>query len=376
MCPLCFLTDSASLLGPSSPDGYAVAGRASISQPLLRGAGTSVGELELRSARVGRSVAERAERRVTSQLVRDVLLAYWELWFAGEAARIDESALELARRQESEAQARVAQGALARTDVLTFSTRVAELEESVVAAGIQRTQRSLELARLMGSGDPAAGELVATAAPPPPGRTASRADIEAALRGGSVELAELEQQVRLARTRAEIAGDAGRPRLDLEGFVESQGVSERVPRAFARAGQMSFITAHVGLVFELPLDDSRKNAERASAILSVRLAEQNLKAARDRIAADAVLVVANEAAAEQRLSLAQRTMALAKQTSDAERARFEFGQSIAIQVQQAEEDLRRAQLRVARARVDLVETQVVVSHLGGRLLEKYLPSGA
>jgi hypothetical protein len=54
-----------------------------------------------------------------------------------------------------------------------------------------------------------------------------------------------------------------------------------------------------------------------------------------------------------------------------ERARFELGGSLPIQVQQAEDDLRRAKLRVARARVDLVQEQTIVLHLAGRLLGEY-----
>jgi outer membrane protein TolC len=191
------------------------------------------------------------------------------------------------------------------------------------------------------------------------------------LRAGSVELAELEAQIRVARTRAEVAGEASRPALDLEGSLQTLGISQRVPRAIERAGQLALTTAQVSVVFESPLDTRRGRAERASALLGIRIAEQSLKAARDRIAAEASLATANEAAAVRRVTLAERTLAVAIRTFEAASARFELGESIPVQVQEAEEDMRRARLSLARARVDVVQTQTNVAHLSGRLLARY-----
>ncbi len=363
--------ETSELGGLSSSSGYGTSARATLNQPFLRGAGTRVGESELRSARWNRTLAERSKTLAESELVRDALVAYWELWYAGEALAIEQKALELSERQAEEARQQVSAGSLSQSGVLTFETRVAELEESVVSARILREQRALELGRLMGSNDERAAYLAASTEPPLDGPSASRAEIEAALRGGSLELSTLEAQVALAKTRAEVAGESSRPRLDLEAYLETQGISERLPKAAERAGQMSWVTAHVGLVFELPLDDSRLTAERSSAQLSVRIAEQSVVAERERITAAATLARSREDAAQRRLTLATRTLAVAEKTYEAEKARFEFGQSIPIQVQEAEDDLRRARLRVARARVDLAAARVDVLHLANRLLANY-----
>ncbi|MFO0659920.1 MAG: TolC family protein [Polyangiaceae bacterium] len=87
-------------LGPS----HGVAAKASIVQPLLRcrarrrrsrsSCGTSL-----------RTAAERARDRTASELLRDVIQAYWELWYAAESTRIEQTSLSLAQRQESEADA-------------------------------------------------------------------------------------------------------------------------------------------------------------------------------------------------------------------------------------------------------------------------------
>ncbi len=356
--------------GRSLGEGFGVTARASLTQPLLRGAGTRVGEAELRAARVGRSLSESSQARLLSGLVRDVLITYWELWFATQSVEIERAALDLAVRQHGAAEQQARLGALAVADIHTFATRVAEIEEAIVMAENQRQQWALELGRLFGRLDDS-HRLAAVSNPDPSETPASPAQVEAALRAGSLELAELEAQARLARTRAQIAGENARPRLDLESFVESQGVSSAVPVAAQRAGQMSWMTAYVGVAMELPLDDTRQRAERSAALLAVQIAEQNLQAARARIAAQAHRAVAGEHVARERLSLAERTLTTAAQAYEAERTRFELGQSFPMQVLVAEDSLRRARLRVARAKVDLVQAEADLRHLSGHLLEAY-----
>src|SRR5690606_9678736 len=240
--------------GRSLGGGFGVRARASWTQRRRGGAGSRVGEAGLRGARVGRTLSENSQARLLSGLVRDVLVTYWELWFATQSVAIERAALDLAVRQHRAAEQQARLGALAVADIHTFATRVAEIEEAIVMAENQRQQWALELGRLFGRLDDS-HRLAAVSDPDPSASPASPAQVEAALRAGSVELAELESQARLARTRAQIAGENARPRLDLESFVESQGVSSGVPGAAQRAGQMSWMTGYVGLAMELPLDD-------------------------------------------------------------------------------------------------------------------------
>jgi outer membrane protein TolC len=351
-------------------NGYSAAGRLSMSQPLLRGAGTDVGELGLRQARANRVVAEKARRRVASQLARDVLIAYWEAWYAGEALRIERSALELAVAQERDAMGRVSQGSLASADALSFATRVAELEESIARSEAALDARLIELRRLMASSREGAPLAVANA-PPELLRTPTRAELEAGLGSDSIELAELEAQVQEKRVAAEVAGDAQRPRLDVEGYIESRGVGDELGGAFERASQAKWLTAHVGITFEAPLDDSRRRAEKTQALLAASSAEAALRDARERVAAGAALGAANEAAARRSLELSHKTLEITRQSQKAEEERYRLGLSIPVSVQQAGDDVRRAELREARAKVDLIEEQARLLHYAGKLLEQY-----
>lgn len=350
--------------------GYGARMRLTLTQPILRGAGRKVGLEDLHAAEASRDQAQSSARRVQSALVRDVLVAYGELWYASEALLIEEQSLTLAKAQEKDAIDRVRTGSLAPADGFTFSTRVAELEESRVTAATTEQARALELERLLGSDAHRGGSLRAADAPLAL-TTPTPSDLERALETNSVELAELEAAIAEARVRAEVAGDSLRPRLDAEGYLESVGLGEDPGSAVARSGEFGWVTGHVGLTFEAPIGGARKNAERAAARAAVHTAEANLRVTRDRIRSEAETSVATARAAQQRLVLAERTRKLAEQTFEAEKNRYRVGSGLALAVQEADESVRRARLREARARVDLFSEQAKLEHLTGRLLERF-----
>lgn len=352
--------------GVAADAGYAAVLRASVSQPLLRGYGKRITEAELRAARVSQTGSEKALVRTESALIGDVLSAYYELWYASRALEIEGESLELAQEQERQARERVGMGSISPVDLLTFQTQVAEREESVVAAELSRKQRSLSLSQLIGR-LPLSSDLHASDVPALGDQPIQAAQVAKAMQQGSLELAELEQQVKLAQSRAEVSGENWRPELNLEGWAESAGVSENVGGAWSRAARGSYWSAHVGISFDLPLDDAARNAEEMQAQLAVQSAKEQLAAARTRIASDAEGAVAGERAARETLASAERTTALAESSYMAQDELYKAGQTIAIEVQVADAALRRARLREARARVDAVQARLILLHLTGQL---------
>jgi outer membrane protein TolC len=348
-----------------APSGHAATLRASVTQPLLRGFGSKVGEVDLRAARVNEGIAQRGLIRARSELVRDVSAAYFELWYAERAVELEQSSLALARKQVEQTTQRVELGELSTTELLTFQTRSAELEESLVSAQLAVQQRSTSLAQLMGA-DPGTS-LHATDDPTASSSDVSAVELRDAIAQRSEEIAELQERVRLARVRAEVAGDSARPSLDAAAYVQSNGVSQQLPNAWQRAAGLQWWSTHVGLSLELPLTDDRRQAQLAQAQLDVAQAQTQLRAARERIAAQAQTAVFGMQAARERIATSSRTLAIAAKSHEAAQARYELGESAAIAVQQAEEDLRRARLRVLNAQVDLAQQQLVLEHLTGGL---------
>ena len=350
-------------IGPA----FGVALTLQASQPLLRGAGALVGEAELRAARAQQTSAERARDRVASGLLRDVLTAYWELWYADEALVIERSSLEVAREQQADAAARARLGALAPAEVLQFDTRVASLEEQVTLAETDRQRRGVELLRLLGKGDAAAP--VSTVREAPPSTDAPDRGLLALVEDVSPDVGEAKAAIDLARVQAETAGEPLSPRLDLTGTVKVQGLgNDDVGAAFEQLGTFGAVTALVGLTYEMPLDDARREAELASARVAIQAAEERLRERVQSVEAQLATALAQDDSARRRIELAERTVSIAEQQVKADEARFATGSATALQVAQAEDQLRAAQLRLARARVDLALAHLLITHLTGGLL--------
>ena len=349
-------------LGP----GYGGSVRLGITQPLLRGAGRDVTLAQLDAARVSRSTATLTRDRVASQLLLDALTAYWELYYASRALDIQKKSLALARDQRDDTAARVKTGGLAPVELLTFESRIATLEEDVVAAETEERRRSTALGRLVG--DP---ELTPRRASDrePNRRELPTGDMRRRTLDASPEIAEQRSALQLAEVQARTAADPLRSRLDLDAYVQAHGLGNReVPPAIEQIGTLKAITAQVSLTYEAPLDDTRHRAENDRAQLAVTAAKQRLDEVTQKALADLDDADQRRASATRRIELADRALAVARSQLDAETSRFKTGTGTALQVREAEDQVRTAELRTVRARVDLVLAELTLLHVTGALV--------
>lgn len=364
--------EQAALFGANGP-GYSIVARLSATQPLLRGAGTDIGLATLRQAKLSLSESQLAAQQTATQVLSQVVSAYWELWYSAEVVRINEASRELAKIQQAQAEQQVASGALAPASALPYATQVAQLEEAVLSATTDVRQRELALSQLLGKPDGVGTSLRATDTPEVPiADDPSEATAVAEALRNSYTRRQLETQLSIVKDQLKIAGDPLRPRLDLDGYVQAQGLGNtRVPPAFEQFGRFEAVSAHVGLTFEMPLTDARRTAQIRSAELSARITQKQIEQNEVETRSAVASAIAKLRAARDRLALSTQTEAVAKRQAEAERARFLAGGSIAITVQQAEDSYRQAQLRVQRARVELVLADLSLRALRGELLSRY-----
>src|SRR5690606_2461332 len=263
--------------------------------------------------------AEAAAERTASQIIRDVLVAWWQLWLAEETLRIEEEALDLARRQRDEAQRKVELGAAPPVSVLTFETRVAEREESVASALRQRRERALALAAQLGTveREVAAGEPSWAPVDIPDPETARRLAVGRGPEGG-----EAEAGLAAATTRVEPTVDPFRPRLDLQGFAEVGGLSS-IYAGFE--GNPFAWVAGVNLIFETPLGTTRYRAAASQARLAVQEADRRLAQARLMAESGIDAERARLESAQERVGLARRTLEVAQAQLRAEQRKYEIG---------------------------------------------------
>jgi outer membrane protein TolC len=133
---------------------------------------------------------------------------------------------------------------------------------------------------------------------------------------------QLQTELALVKDQLTIAGDPLRPRLDVDAYVQAQGLgNRRVPPALEQFGKMEAVSAHVGLTFEMPVTDTRRSSQIAAARLSTHIAEKRLAESELQIRSSVASAIARRRAARERLVLSRETEKVALKQAEAERAR-------------------------------------------------------
>lgn len=358
-----------SLIGPTHTASATISAR----QPLIRGAGRDVVLATQHQADASEVRAESDAEVAASQLVVDVLTAYWELWYADRSLGIQSAAVELATRQRAEADQRVRLGTESPAGVLRFATEEASLHETWLTARTARAARAIELARLIGYAADG-GESLATPEDPP--ELAVVPDLAQALETmvlRAPSLRSLEAQIDAARAQQVAATSASRPRLDVTGTLGTVGLwaHNDTLTGFQFPGGRPAIVGTVGLELELPLVSDIRAAQRAAAQAQLDAAESRRAAEVARLRASLATEFATLEATVGRAALAQATAQVAADLAEAERARLSLGTSTSTTVVQAQQTARESQLRVARALVDGVLSAARVAHATGVLLNRF-----
>ncbi|MET0283577.1 MAG: TolC family protein [Polyangiales bacterium] len=349
---------------------YNLTAKLALKQPLWRGRGRDVGEANRRIARATRTQTEHTRDRVGSELLRDVLTASWELWYADATVSIQQQAREVATRQRDEADARARSGSLAPAEVLTFETQVATSDQDVLNASVERATRVHELERLVGDAGLSFDEL---SDEPPAGGGFSRKAVEEHAVSDSLEVREKVAAVQVARIQQKTADDPKKPQLDLDSYVQTQGIGLDSYGDSARqfvGGDV--VSGFVGLTYSAPVNDRVRRAEAAKARLATEIAEQHLYEAKAQVLSEVRGALDREAAGEQKVALAERTVSIAERQLAAEQSRYQSGSSTPIAVLEAQNAVRTAKLRLARARADWAESALILDHLSGGLLARYV----
>lgn len=296
------------------------------------------------------------------------MTAYWELWYASESLVVEQSSLELLRSERDIAQRRVDTGGLAPADLLAFETKLATQLEAVRTPRSTGTRKS-RLARPTrrgGSGHPAHSDGDPGTPPPPPSDAGARAE------RASPQMAEEATSVALAEIQPLTAADATRPRLDVDAWIQAQGIGDDdAAQAVGQLGKLGAVSAHVVATSKRPSQavsiaprrrarPSRSRARRPGSSRPARVCSAastpsaNAKPARGVVSSSPIVGPRRAASSRRR-----------------EREAHHRRSSVPLNVLQAESDLRSAKLRVLRARVDLVEAAVNVNHLIGALIARY-----
>jgi outer membrane protein TolC len=308
-----------------------------------------------------------------SEAVRDVLQAYWDLWYTGRSIEIQKSALELATLQQQEADQKVRHGALSAADALKFQSQVATLTESYLSAQADERSQSLSLGQLVGIPTDSL-DWHATNEEPVSTETLNQKELLRRALERNPAMESLKESLMLAVERKRTAGEQYRATLDLDAWAEAAGVgSGRVWPAVRQVGRLDAVSVYGGITYRTTLDSQQYSAARAQADYDVRIAESNIKIASQQIENSVAQLMLQVEQARVSAEAAERTLVIAEQQAKNERQRFALGASTPLDVQVAEDALRQAQLRVVRAKLDRKKTELSLAHMTGALVDQYLP---
>jgi outer membrane protein TolC len=169
----------------------------------------------------------------------------------------------------------------------------------------------------------------------------------------------------------QVAAASLRPQLDLTASLGRVGRNLDFTEALHQLTQNDNTVWSAGLTFSLPVQNraARGASEAARAAGDdARLNAEDLELAiRDGVARFAAQI----RAAGQRIEFARASVGYAEQNLEAERARFDAGRSTNNDVLLRQQELKQAQINVARATVDLLEADVALEALTGDVLDTY-----
>jgi len=353
--------------------GYGINLRVTAVQPLLRGLGEDIGRATQRAAKINLTAAQLGERRSASDLARESLTAWTELWYAQEALGIQEAALELARRSLTVATQRVKAGQSGELELLPIETDIAGQEEALVAARAELRRRQIAIARSVGWPSSASSKIVATAplpaVPPLPSADETLERVE----NNTPELAELSASLERAEIDAGLTRNRAEPRLDATAWLNVGGLGNRAPLdALSMWAGLEAVTIFIGLDFEIPINTTLLNSEAGASRLAVKAARLQRERQQQVLEASSLELLETWRVAEERLGLVEHTAELAERSAVAQKVRFEAGAGTVLEWLSATQESRRAQLRVERVKADRVNAALAVLHLSGALLDSGL----
>ena len=349
--------------------GYGFNAQLTVTQSLLRGFGETVGYAPLHQARADRAGFDATRDRTASGLLRDALVAYWELWYAERTLEIQHAAHDVLARQRTDAQQRTDLGALAAADLLTIDAQLATFDIAIANAELLVESAGITLARLLGRRSASAP----TTQPEPPHLSpAASADAARSAVDNAPEVIEARARIESAQVASTVAGQALMPVLNVSGTFEVLGLGyDNVGQTFSNFGSFTAVQFLGTLTYQTPLDDVMIHMEQERAQIAIEIAEQNYEAARAQAMADATTASAADRAATHRLALTEHAVDIAGRALSAQEERLSLGSGLIISVLTATQTLRQAELDRARAEVDAQEARLRLLHLLGQLLARF-----
>lgn len=371
------------LFGPFGTVDYAGAATASMSQPLLRNSWIDSARWTIQLTKRALKQDQESVRLQVINTVTDVQRAYYSLFAAREAVRVQEKALELAERSLSESRKKVEVGALAPLEEKRAEARVAAVRVDLIGARQNLQSASNNLKRLI-TDDYGAMEdaLDAADALTPVPFPFNRQDSWHLAMTSRPDL--IQQQLTLEQQNITLRFRRNQlfPQLDLSASYSAAG------RASQFAGNLDGIpdteigdyfrsirdrdnpTHSYGVVFSIPLSNRAERGRYKAAKLTKEQMLLQLKRLEQSILVSVDNAILTAQTAYERIQATREAKLFAEQALDAEQKKLENGKSTYFEVLNLQSQLISASANAVSAVADYHQAIAELHRAEGSTLDK------
>jgi outer membrane protein TolC len=376
-------------------------------QPLLNGFGRRVNSLFIRIGKNNVKEADSVFRQQVISTMGTVLNEYWDYLSDKENVRVKEQALAYSQKLLEDNKKQVEIGTLAPISVVQAESQVASDEQALIVAQTNLQQQGELIKTALAKkveGDLTSAQIETLDKLPDP-KANDIPPVDEALRLAFANRPEIEQtelnlrdeDINLAARRNSLL-----PSLNLFATYAATGLSGHqavcpageaalasycetatgavlapsiapngVSQALSQTFQGNYKNYSVGVNLQFPIRNRQAQADMARALLERRLLETQLQQSKNNIAQQVRTAVIGVIQAKASINAAAKATTLYQQTLDAERKKFQLGESTVFLVIQAQRDLANAEGTEVTARSTYAKAITSYQQAVGTILGDY-----
>jgi outer membrane protein TolC len=344
---------------------------ASLSLPLLRGAGPYVTTARIRIAQLASQSSLASTRLEVIRVLANVDRSYWRLYGARRQLEVRKKQYDLAVAQLERAQRQVRAGTVAEVEVIRAESGVADQISAVINAENDLRDRQREIKRIINK--PGVGPETPTILVPssPPNALPYKLDpagVLAVAYKQRMELLELELQLLTDTININTARNGMLPLVTFSYTYGVNALGKTFTDSLAVLREKDFESHTVGIHLEVPIGNEAARSQLRLAMLnrmqSLRTRDQRMQSIQQEVLAALDKLEANW----QQIIAAQKRVILAARVVDAETRQFTQGVRTSTDVLNAQASLADAQTAEVSAVADYQISQVDISFAAGMLL--------
>lgn len=344
-----------------------------VTQSLLRGAGSTVNLVNVRQAQLQAQASEFELRRFAEVLLAETKVAYWQFVLARQEIEIFSRSLQFARKQLAEIEERIRVGFLPETEAAAARAEVALREQALINATSNVEAREIRLLRIIGGDRQGKLDIAITPTSKPEVTAEPVTDLDDRLELAVTQRADLcEARLRLEQDRLEtiVTKNGVLPRLEVFMTLGPTGFGQTFVDSF-REMNGDTLDFTVGVTFSQLLGNRTAKAENRAAWLEKLKAARSIDNLEQVIRMEVRLAAVEVERTRQQIGASRTTRELQEKTVAAERERFQVGTSTTLLVAQAERDLLVTQIAEVQAVVAFRIARVALHLAEGTLLERH-----